>query len=260
MKHSSKQRPELPPSTAFLSKNFSLSIPWHAPTLTARVVDGETLSSGGSSSRRHANLFKKPLKANVLQQIDRDSMSDSGSLLSTDYSTSSQMVDLNCSQLEAIRYEILRKTDQAEMVSDITHLAHSRMRAVDLGITKLRDSFAHMDRVCASEQRSVEKLIAINMMLIDTLDALGLQPSSDKGLSKLMIRLRSDLLPAIRAENSNSVMKLCNDDIHSINAKLKEGMLIMSREYYGSKKSMRTIFGVYEELRCALRVVEQKNR
>lgn len=259
MKHSSKQRPGLPSSTPFLSKSFSLSIPWHAPTLGAKVVDGETLSSGRSTSR-HVNLFRKPLKTNALQQIERGGMSDSGSLLSTDYSTSSQMVDLNCSQLEAIRYELLRKTDQAEMITDVTHLAHSRMKAVDIGITKLRDSFVYMDRVCASGQRSVEKLIAINMMLIDTLDALGLQPSSDKGLSKLMIRLRSDLLPAIRVENSDSVMKLCNDDIHSINAKLKEGMLIMSREYYGSKKSMKTIFGAYEELRCALRVVEQKNR
>ena len=136
------------------------------------------------------------------------------------------------------------------------------MKTIDKSIAQLKEECTEKDRINASRQRSVEKLVSINMMLIETLDALGLQPSSDKSLSKLMLRLRSDILPSIRpeSEGSNSLVKTTNDDIHAVNAKLKEGLLIMSREYYGSKKSMKSVFGVYEELRSALRVIDQKNR
>jgi hypothetical protein len=199
------------------------------------------------------------MRLSAQQQHDTVSEIDSRFLAWIDDAASINVTWLNGSQLEAIRLEILQKNSEAVIISDMTALTQARMKAVALEIAKLKMTFEEIERACASGQRSVSKLISINMTLIDTLQALGLQPSSDKGLTKLMIRLRSDLLPAIRAESGNTQSKL-NDDIYSINTKLKAGIFIMSREYYWSKKSMKTTFGVYEELRVALRLVDQKNR
>ena len=68
------------------------------------------------------------------------------------------------------------------------------------------------------------------------------------GLSRMKLRMRSDLLPRIIAKSEtdagSSAVSLGENDIYSINAKLKEGLLIMSREYYRSKKSVKSVFGV----------------
>lgn len=219
---------------------------------TILTNDDSVLSSSKSKKP------KKPMRLST-QQHDTESDFDSRLLASIDDTATMNVTWLNGSQLEAIRVEILQKNLETELITDLTALAQARMKAVALQIAKLKITFEAIERACASGQRSVSKLISINMTLIDTLQALGLQPSSDKGLTKLMIRLRSDLLPTIRSESGNTQSKL-NDDIYSINAKLKAGIFIMSREYYWSKKSMKTTFGVYEELRVALRLVDQKNR
>jgi hypothetical protein len=259
MYQSSKPRPVLPPSLPLLTRTGSSKAKWR---MRGDENSSTTLTSYDSvrlSVKTGYKKSKKLMSLSAQQQHDKESEIDSRFLASIDDTASINVTWLNGSQLEAIRLEILQKNLETEIISDLTALTQARMKAVALEIAKLKITFEEIERACASGQRSVSKLISINMTLIDTLQALGLQPSSDKGLTKLMIRLRSDLLPAIRAESGNTQSKL-NDDIYSINAKLKAGIFIMSREYYWSKKSMKTTFGVYEELRAALRLVDQKNR
>ena len=45
-------------------------------------------------------------------------------------------------------------------------------------------------------------------------------------------------------------MQLGKNDIYSLNSKLKEGLLTMSREYYRSKKSVKTVFQVSDAMQC----------
>lgn len=167
-------------------------------------------------------------------------------------------------ELEALKAELSKKTLQAELIYSTTQLAQARIKTVMQGLSVLHTACVEKDRASASRQRSVDKLVSINMILIDTLDALELQPKSNddnEGLSKLMLRIRSDLLPSINyGENLEEHLKLGKNDIHSVNSKLKECLLIMSREYFSSKKSIKSIMKVYEELRSALRTMEQKNR
>lgn len=256
MYQSSKPRPVLPHSLPLLTRTSSSSeTKWRLRGTVAPAILRESTNKKVVSKRP-----KKLMKFNTQQHYERENANDTRFLLSVDDSASLNIASLNGSQLEATRLEISQKDMQTEMITDSTALAQARMKTVALEIAKLKNTFETVDRACASGQRSVSKLITINMTLIDTLQALGLQPSSDKGLTQLMVRLRSDLLPAIRAESGNAPAKLCNDNIYSVNSKLKAGIFIMSREYYWSKKSMKTTFGVYEELRMALRVVDQKNR
>lgn len=258
MYQSSKPRPVLPPSLPLLTKTGFSKAKWRTKGGENSSTTLTTHDSVRSSSKTENKKPKNPMRSSA-QQHETENEIDSRFLASIDDTASLNVTWLNGSQLEAIRVEILQKNVETEMITYLTSLAQAKMKAVALEIAKLKIAFEDIERACASGQRSVSKLISINMTLIDTLQALGLQPSSDKGLTKLMIRLRSDLLPAIRAESGNTQSKL-NDDIYSINSKLKAGIFIMSREYYWSKKSMKTTFGVYEELRVALRMVDQKNR
>ena len=52
-----------------------------------------------------------------------------------------------------------------------------------------------------------------------------------------MIRQRLDILPMIKPqiEGVDNIMRINKDDIYAVNGKLKEGLLVMGREYYGSK-------------------------
>ena len=254
-------RPGLPSSTPFSANGSILSAPWHtrhAPTLTAtKDLDENSLKSTRSLMTKFSTHSSRSLRSNIRIELEQDSISDSGSYLSDECSFKIRNATDECSfkirnasmtgcQLEAVRAELYRKNMQAESINESTQLAYSRMKTMENSILSLKEDITEKDRVSASRQRTVDKLISINMMLIDTLAALGLQPSSDKGLSKLMLRLRTDMLPLIKpeSEGDKSVVKTTNDDIHAVNSKLKEGLLIMSREYYGSKKSMKSKFEV----------------
>lgn len=278
MKHTSIKRPGLPSTTPFSTDSSAgsagsvASTPWHTKhvsLLASHSRDDEKSGiSLGSSLTKLTLMTKKSLRFSPRQEWERnnrdnmDNISEAGSFFSTDDSAMLKSSTTRGTTLDVLLTELSRKSEQAEKIFDATQLAYARMKAVDKSIAVMKVDCQKKDRVSASRQRSVEKLVSINMMLIETLDALGLQPSTDKGLSKLMIRLRADILPSIKPESDgvNSLVKTTNDDIHAVNAKLKEGLLIMSREYYSSKKSMKSVFGVYEELRSALRVIDQKNR
>jgi hypothetical protein len=147
------------------------------------------------------------------------------------------------------------------MLFDALQLIQARIKVIGDRMIVLKQELEIDDVTAASRQRSLNKLVKINKVLIETLDALELQPSGgrDKDLSKQMISLRSDLLPGIRPEGSDVVNKVASD-MYTMNSKLKESTLIMSREYFASKKSMKAVFNAYEKLRSEMRVVEHKNR
>jgi hypothetical protein len=75
-------------------------------------------------------------------------------------------------------------------------------------------------------------------------------------LSAKKLRLRCDLLPSIATRQKEKEkekeregaecpgVELGKNDIYSLNSKLKESLLTMSREYYRSKKSVKTVFHV----------------
>ena len=243
-------RPGLPSTTPFSANGCILDAPWHsrhALSLSAsRDVDEKTHMSTGTLLTKFSTQSKRKLRMSASLELDRDSMSDVGSFLSDEGSFKMRSANLTGCQLDAVRSELSKKIVQAESIHESTQLAYARMKTVDTSIEQLKELIVEKDRIAASRQRSVDKLISINMMLIDTLAALGLQPSTDNGLSEMMLRLRSDILPLIKrkSEGAQSLVKTTNDDIHAVNSKLKEGLLIMSREYYGSKKNMKSIFVV----------------
>ena len=55
------------------------------------------------------------------------------------------------------------------------------MKAVSADVFVLKETIVSVERVSSSRQRSVDRMSSVNMTLIDTLDALELQPSTDKG-------------------------------------------------------------------------------
>jgi hypothetical protein len=185
-------------------------------------------------------------------------MSDAGSFLSNRSTFVLQKFQF---ELDSLRFTQSQKNEEAEMLFDAMQLIQARTKVIGDKIIVLKQELEIDDVTAASRQRSLNKLVKINKVLIETLDALELQPSGgrDKDLSKQMISLRSDLLPGIRPEGSDVVNKVATD-MYTMNSKLKESTLIMSREYFASKKSMKATFNAYEKLRSEMRVVEHKNR
>ena len=212
------------------------------------------------STAKISLLSNSVLRLNRCQGWTGDDISSTGSFDSKDFLF--RMMTSKDMHLDALTLKLSQKTTETETLTESIHLIYSRMRAIDKVSELLKENFIEMNRVLASRQRSVDHLISINTTLIDTLAALGLQPSSDKGLSRQMIRQRLDILPMIKPqiEGFGNIVRTDKDDIYAVNGKLKEGLLVMGREYYGSKKGMKAMFGVYEELRSALRVIDQKNR
>lgn len=262
MKHTVKSRPGLPsttPSPICKSDIITSSFP-RTNDVTNRQMERESPCLPKSSAKKYSLQSNNLSRLSHCQGLDVDDISDVGSHISEDLML--HVASSKTMQLDAIRFELSKKTKEAEMILESIQLAYTQMKVIDNNSEKLRETILEMDRVLASKQRSAEHLISINMTLIDTLAALGLQPSSDKGMSKQMIRQRSDTLPMIKTQTDgvDNSIRINNDDIYATNGKLKECLLVMSREYYGSKKSMKAMFGVYEDLRSALRVVDQKNR
>ena len=60
--------------------------------------------------------------------------------------------------------------------------------------------------------------------------------------------------------NNKRVVTLGKDDVYSLNSKLKQCVMVMSREYYQSDKEVKAVFENYEGHRQSLKSCEQRNR
>ena len=260
MKHTLKSRPGLPSTTPSPISRCDTSTFPNINDITKGQLDRGNLCSTELSAAKTSVLSNNVSRLNRCQGWTGDDITSASSFESKDFL--SRLVTSKDMQLDALMLKLSKKTIEMESLTESIQLIYSRMRAIDKVSELLKENVIEMNRVLASRQRSVDHLISINTTLIDTLAALGLQPSSDKGLSRQMIRQRLDILPMIKPqiEGVDNVMRINKDDIYAVNGKLKEGLLVMGREYYGSKKGMKAMFGVYEELRSALRVIDQKNR
>ena len=116
----------------------------------------------------------------------------------------------------------------------------------------------------AARQRSINSLASVNMMLINTMESLELQPESDEGLTDVMLRYRQSLLPEISKAKADMGKKkkarLGFNDVYTINQRLRTNLIIMSREYFKSGKEVNVAFEGYESLRQELKTLEAKNR
>lgn len=233
MKHNTIQRPPLPNSTPFSTHKHGTdnisSAPWHSrygSTLSSSTVDvddrSQSLVSNTSTKTNILSLqsMSKSYRLTAYQQWDRDNMSDIGTFMSNQDLSVLKKNLLGGTELDALRSNLLRKNEQAEILYDALQLTQARIKVIDKNTIDLKHELEVKETTAASRQRSLDKLVSINMMLIDTLDALELQPSGDKDLSKLMISLRRDLLPNIRPEGCNTPTKM-NSDMYTMNAKLK---------------------------------------
>ena len=84
-------------------------------------------------------------------------------------------------EVNSLHYETACKMEESAIILIETKVAQEKCKQLVTEMELMRETSVEIERVSAARQRSVEKMSTINMMLIDTLDALGLQPSSDAG-------------------------------------------------------------------------------
>jgi hypothetical protein len=84
-------------------------------------------------------------------------------------------------ELKSLHLEISLKIEEFEFLTEETKEAQEKIKILENNMEIMKETSVKVEKVGASLQRSVEKMSTINMMLIDTLDALELQPSTDEG-------------------------------------------------------------------------------
>lgn len=129
-----------------------------------------------------------------------------------------------------------------------------------LNVLRVKQEIEGKDVEAANRQRTIGKLAAINSTLINTIESLELHPANDEGLSEAMLCCREDLLPLVGHPERKKFAKLGVNDVHSINTRLKQLLVILSREYFKSGKEVKVAITNYEEMRTELKHVELQNR
>ena len=99
-------------------------------------------------------------------------------------------------ELQALQFELSEKIAEEATLTKLIHANQQKMKAVSADVFVLKETIVSVERVSSSRQRSVDRMSSVNMTLIDTLDALELQPSTDKGKHLLPSPLLS--FPVIR--------------------------------------------------------------
>ena len=84
-------------------------------------------------------------------------------------------------ELQALKLEFQVKVEEEKEFCSKTAEAHTKMKLVERRMKTMQEAVTEITNVSAGLQRSVQKVSAVNMMLIGTLDALELQPTSDEG-------------------------------------------------------------------------------
>ena len=84
-------------------------------------------------------------------------------------------------ELQALKLEYDFKVEEEKLFCSKTAEAHTEMKLFEQRIKTMQEAVIEVTNISASLQRSVQKVSAVNMMLIGTLDALELQPTSDEG-------------------------------------------------------------------------------
>lgn len=139
-------------------------------------------SSGNLQERVNSSLMKNVMYANkihsrknseLFEVIDLDHIEDSYITYDT--------TDQKSAELTALQDKILVKQNEFILMTEEYQVILGSLKKMEDDIQEVKENISKADGILARSQRTVEKLSSINMMLIDTLDALELQPSTDEG-------------------------------------------------------------------------------
>jgi hypothetical protein len=289
MKNYSRPRPTLPDSTPFLpGTKYSIVTPWHGKStpsvdLTKEGSNYGSMESTGSLKRSatvgimpNLSVNSKTLVSSRKKKSPQRTMNTELSLLADGGSSltqsqehslgkfSKQVSNMSLTGRSVLLEEIHRKSQEANSIRETAEVVIDRTRAVEKKLESLKEVEEVEMFQTARRKKIINSLSTINMMLINILEALELQPESDDGLTETMLKYRAVLLPDMEAAkhspDGRAKGKLSKNDVYAINAKLRTMILTMSREYYRSSKQVKNAFTIYEGLRSELRAVEQRNR
>ena len=160
--------------------------------------------------------------------------------------------------------EIEKRNTEKESIREQTNGLEAQRKVVEKDVHEVKIMLGLEEAEAAARQRSINSLASVNMMLINTMESLELQPESDEGLTDVMLRYRQSLLPEISKAKADMGKKkkarLGFNDVYTINQRLRTNLIIMSREYFKSGKEVNVAFEGYESLRQELKTLEAKNR
>ena len=303
MNNYGRKRPQLPDTTPFLpSTKFAVVTPWHGETVrtasapsSSSIVqhqqhgfeDGQRVGSAGGTtfgnslaasfsssmtSRQMPSLVSnhKYMSPAVLSRIGtpatpglpRVTTSSTSKMRENSVAQGSMQLILLDDNL--VDSEIEKRNIETESIREQTNGLEEQRKVVERDIHDVKILLGFAEAEAAARQRNINSLASVNMMLINTMESLELQPESDEGLTDLMLRYRQSLLPDISKTKADMGKKkkarLGFNDVYTINQRLRTNLIIMSREYFKSGKEVNVAYEGYEALRQELKTVEAKNR
>ena len=304
MNNYGRKRPQLPDSTPFLpSTKFAIVTPWHGETVrtasapsSSSVVqhqqqhgfeDGQRVgSAGGAFGNSLAASTSSSMTSRQMPSLISNNKYMSPAVLSrigtpatpglprvTTSSTSKrrenslvpgESIQLTVLDDNLVDTEIEKRNNDIESIREQTSGLEEQKKVAERDIQKVKILLVSEEAQAAARQRHINSLSSVNMMLINTMESLELQPESDEGLSETMLRYRQALLPDISKTKADMGKKkkarLGFNDVYTINQRLRINLIIMSREYFKSGKEVHVAYEGYEALRQDLKTVEAKNR
>ena len=304
MNNYGRKRPQLPDSTPFLpSTKFAIVTPWHGETVrTASAPSSSSVvqhqqqhgfeggqrvgSAGGAFGNSLAASISSSMTSRQMPSLISNNKYMSPAVLSrigtpatpglprvTTSSTSKrrenslvpgESIQLTVLDDNLVDTEIEKRNNDIESIREQTSGLEEQKKAVERDIQKVKILLVSEEAQAAARQRHINSLSSVNMMLINTMESLELQPESDEGLSETMLRYRQALLPDISKTKADMGKKkkarLGFNDVYTINQRLRINLIIMSREYFKSGKEVHVAYEGYEALRQDLKTVEAKNR
>lgn len=143
-------------------------------------VDGHSADYTQSSKLNYDDFFY--IDSMASDAIKKNRRSDFGIIDQTSCFGMNSLDYQRVAELKALRLEYDEKIEEEATFCSKTAEAHTEMKLIEQNMKAMREAIIEIKNVSAGLQRSVQKVSAVNMMLIGTLDALELQPTSDKGI------------------------------------------------------------------------------
>lgn len=296
MQHYSRKRPVLPDSTPFLpDSKFSTVSVWHGDTVrtatapsreTSHVADGLndaaslSLAADGkrgmgslsslSSIRRAPTLSinQKYMSPTVLARSQTPGLpkitSSHSQIKEASFLAAGSSLAVTILDDALVDVELEKRAKEIESIKEGMQLVQSRTVTMRHNTEDIKEQIKKLEGDACLRQRNITKVASINMMLINTMESLQLQPDSDEGLTDIMLRYRAALLPEIHdrrdQDDKKTFAKLGVNDVYSINSRIRTCLVIMSREYFKSGKEVKVACEGYEALRVELKALEARNR
>lgn len=231
-----------------------------------------------SSAKVRQRVLQEKTLTKIVSKLPYELRETVTAVLTMAFSTSENaQKDLDVSNQESLvlKSELGKKIQEIHTLQKSVDIYKAQIKGLEESVATLKDNIDSRQKFSLKHRSAMTRLATTNRMLIDALDALQGNASSNplsKGLSNMstLEELPPPGRPGQLAPLQNPMGKGPKDHkdyedkvnklATSQNDKLRESLLKIAREHYRSMKNVEHLENKVSELKLALRAQEQVNR